>query len=239
MTILAPDRKKPVKKTGTRRPKIPTLPVPAQRVVLHGLTWHDYIQIGNILCDRPALRLTFDRGTLEIMVTSKEHEFYKVRLGRLIEILAEVFNRRIDPGGNMTFQREELDRGLEGDNCWWIEHEEQVRGKLTWDSAVDPPPDLLLEIEVSRLARMALYAALRVPQVWCFDGPSLRVYLLQPDGTYLQANESPTFPGIPVAEIVRFVQPDRDYLAVQREFRAWVKRHRGRKTGRARKGKSK
>jgi Uma2 family endonuclease len=104
---------------------------------------------------------------------------------------------------------------------------------------VDPPPDLLLEIEVSRMARMALYAALRVPQVWCFDGQSLRVYLLQPDGTYLQAKESPTFPGIPIAEIVRFVQPELDYLAVQREFRVWVKRHRGRKTGRARKSKSK
>jgi Uma2 family endonuclease len=235
MTILARNRKKPIKKIAVRRPKGHPLPVPTQRVLLHGLSWQDYIQLGNILCDRPALRLTFDRGTLEIMVTSKEHEFYKTRLGRLIEILAEEFNLAIDPGGNMTFQSEELEKGLEGDNCWWIEHEEQVRGKLTWDPAVDPPPDLLLEIEVWRLARMALYAALKVPQVWCCDGKSLRVYLLQPDGTYLQANESPTFPGIPVSEIVRFVQPELDYLAAQRELRAWTKRHRRRKTGRARK----
>jgi Uma2 family endonuclease len=212
--------------------------VPEQRVLLYGLTWQDYIQIGNILCDRPALRLTYDRGTLEIMVTSREHEFYKVRLGRLIEILAEEFNRRIDPGGNMTFQSEALEKGLEGDNCWWIEHAEQVRAKLTWDSTVDPPPDLLLEIEVSPLARMAIYAALKVPQVWCFDGESERVYLLQPDGTYQQANESPTFPGIPVAEMVRFLQPEEDYLTVQRKFRAWVRRQRGRKTGRASKRKS-
>jgi Uma2 family endonuclease len=237
MTILAPNQKKP-KKTGARRPKSP---VPAQRVVLHGLAWHDYIQIGKILCDRPALRLTFDRGTLEIMVTSTEHEFYKARLGRLIEILAEEFNRRIEPRGNMTFQCEELEKGLEGDNCWWIEHEEQVRRKLTWDPAVDPPPDLVLEIEISRTARarMAIYAVLKVPQVWCFDGKSLRVYLLQPDGTYLQANESPTFPGIPVEEIVRFLQPEEDYLTAQSKFRPWVKRHRGRKTGRAGRRKSK
>jgi hypothetical protein len=239
MTILAPNRKKPIKKSGTRRPKSHALPVPEQRVLLQGLTWQDYIQIGKILCDRPALRLTFDRGTLEIMVTSTEHEFYKIRLSRLIEILAEEFNRPIEPRGNMTFQSEALEKGLEGDNCWWIEHEEQVRAKLTWNPAVDPPPDLLLEIEVSRLARMALYAALKVPQVWCFDGKSLRVYLLQPDGTYLQANESPTFPGIPVPEIVRFVQPEEAYLTVQRNFRAWVKRHRRRKTGGTRKRNSK
>lgn len=241
MTILAPKRKKPVPKMMARLPKSHLLPVLAQRVLLRGLAWHDYIQLGKILCDRPALRLTFDRGTLEIMVTSRERELFKTRLGRLIEILAEVFKFRIEPSGNMTFQHEDLEKGLEGDNCWWIEHEEQVRGKLTWDPACDPPPDLLLEIEVSRsaLARMAIYAALRVPQVWCFDGKALRAYLLQPDGTYLQANESPTFPGISVAEIVRFLQPEKDYLTVQSEFRAWAKRHRGRKTGGARKRKSK
>src|SRR5262249_16973956 len=113
--------------------------------------------------------------------------------------------------------------------------------KLTWDPAVDPPPDLVLEIEVSRpvLSRLPICAALKVPQLWCFDGQSLRVYLLGPEGTYLQAKDSPTFPGIPVADIVRFVRPEKDYLAVQREFRAWAKRCRARKAGRARKGKSK
>jgi Uma2 family endonuclease len=241
MTIPALTRKKSVKKTMARSPKNHKLPSPAQHVVLHGLGWNDYVQIGTILCDRPALRLTFDRGTLEIMVTSREHEFFKTRLGRLIEILAELLGLRIEPGGNMTFQREDLEKGLEGDNCWWIEHEDQIRGKLTWDPADDPPPDLLLEIEVARtaVARMAIYAALQVPQVWCFDGRSLRVYLLEPDGRYLQANESPTFPRIPLAEIVRFLQPEHDYLTVQNEFRAWVKRQRGRKKRGNQKGQSK
>ncbi|HMF20334.1 MAG TPA: Uma2 family endonuclease, partial [Gemmataceae bacterium] len=190
-----------------------------------------------------SLRLTFDQGTLEIMVTSREHEAYKTRLGDLIQILADVFDLNVEPGGNMTFQREDIEKGLEGDNCWWIEHEGQVRGKLTWDPAVDPPPDLILEIEISRtaVARMPIYAKLKVPQVWCFDGQSIRVYLLQPDGTYLQANESPTFPGIPLAEIVPFVFPrkDKGYLTILREFRAWVKRQRKNKNGRKKKGKSK
>jgi Uma2 family endonuclease len=240
MAVLTPRRKRPIKRTQARSPKGYKLPAPAQPVVLHGLCWEDYIQIGNILCDRPALRLTFDRGTLEIMVTSGEHEFFKTRLGRLIELLAEGFDLGIEPAGNMTFQREDLQRGLEGDNCWWIEHAEQVRGKLTWTPASDPPPDLVLEIEVSRTARarMAIYAALQVPQVWCFNGKSLRVYLLQPEGTYLPSDESPTFPRIPVAEIVRFLQPEKDYVTVQRDFRAWVKRQRARKTGGGKKGKA-
>ena len=203
-------------------------------MLLHGLTWRDYLEIGRILRDRPALRLTFDQGTLEIMTTSQEHEKYKSWLGRLIEVLAEESRLRIEPGGNMTFQREDLEKGLEGDNCWWIEHEEQVRGKLVWDSTVDPPPDLALEIEVSRaaVARMPIYAALKVPEVWCFDGRSLRVYLDDSDGSYRLSDDSPTFPGIPIAELVRFAIPrkDKDYLSVIREFRAWV-RAQLRKTG--------
>jgi Uma2 family endonuclease len=233
--------KSPIDEKG-RGPRRHHLAEPVQRVVLHNLTWYDYIQMGNILCDRPALRLTFDRGTLEIMVTSAEHEFYKTRLGRLIEILAEEFKKRIEPRGNMTFQAAALEKGIEGDNCWWIEREEEVRGKLTpWDPATDPPPDLLLEIEISRnaRARMAIYAALKIPQVWCYDGESLRVYLLQLDGSYLQSDESPTFPGIPVAQIARFLRPGKDYLAVQKEFRAWLKRQRGGTAVRNRKRKSK
>jgi Uma2 family endonuclease len=203
-------------------------------MLLHGLTWQDYLEIGRILRDRPALRLTFDQGTLEIMTTSQEHEKYKSWLGRLIEILAEEARLRIEPGGNMTFQSEDLEKGLEGDNCWWIEHEEQVRGKLVWDSNVDPPPDLVLEIEVSRaaVARMPIYAALKVPEVWCFDGRSLRVYVNDSVGSYRLLDGSPIFPGIPIADLVPFAIPrkDKDYLSVIREFRTWV-RAQLRKTG--------
>src|SRR5437016_4467169 len=144
MAIMAASREKSAKEIRAR-PKSHRLSDPAQRVVLPGLSWRDYIQIGDILCDRPALRLTFDRGTLEIMVTSRGHESFKSRLSRLIEILAEVFNLRIEPGGNMTFQDGDLEKALEGDNCWWVEHAEQVLGKLTGDAADDAHQAVFLE----------------------------------------------------------------------------------------------
>ena len=91
-------------------------------------------------------------------------------------MLAEECDRNLVSAGNMTFQREDLDRGLEPDDCYWIAHEPQMHNKLTWDPAIDPPPDLVLEIEISRSAqdRMGIYAALRVPEVWRFDGETLR-----------------------------------------------------------------
>ncbi|HEV3204639.1 MAG TPA: Uma2 family endonuclease [Gemmataceae bacterium] len=204
-----------------------------QRLFLNSIAWEEYEGIGKILKDRPGLRLTFDQGMLELMTTSPEHEKYKMWLGRFIETLAEEFNFAIEPGGNMTLRREDLDRGLESDQCYWIAHEKQVRGKLTWDPACDPPPDLVLEIEISREGqdRMTIYAALQVPEVWRFDGELLRVFVLQPDRNYHHVENSPTFPGVPLVEMIRFLEAfkTQDYLSVVRSFQGWVRGLIGRK----------
>ena len=198
----------------------------SQRFVLRNVGWDSYIAMGAALSDRPCLRMTYDRGTLEFMTTSAEHEIYKKRLGRLIETLAEEYNLRIVSAGNMTFQNEELERGLEPDDCYWIAHEENMRARLAWDATRDPAPDLVVEIEISRsvLDRMSIYAALGVPEVWRCDGTTLRANLLQPNGGWQESEYSPTFPKIPLAGIVPFLQPSAalDYLSMVRAFRAWV-----------------
>jgi hypothetical protein len=199
-----------------------------QHFVLPNVPWESYLAIGNAVPDRAGFRLTYDRGNLEFMTTSPRHEVYKHWLNRFIETIAEELNRPIAPGGNMTFQSEDLEKGLEGDEVFWIEHEPQMRGKLTWDSATDPPPDLFLEIEVSRnvLDRLAICASLRIPEVWSFDGERIRVYQLQKDGSYHTSDTSRFFPEIPIGEIARFlnVETAPDYLSAVREFRAWLRR---------------
>jgi Uma2 family endonuclease len=174
-----------------------------------------------------SLRITYDRGDLELMVISRPHEHYRLLLARFVEVAAEEMGMEVDPGGNMTFQREDLERGLESDDCFWIAHEPAMRGKMTWDPLHDPPPDLVLEIEISRsaLKKMEVYSALRVPEIWCFDGLVLAVYVLRADGTYEQVERSPTFSSLPLEEIARFVRQAETagFLSVVREFRAWVR----------------
>lgn len=202
-------------------------PDPAQHLILRGVSWPSYVAIGQALADRPSLRLTYDSGNLEFMVTSSHHEKYKKWLGRLLETLAEEFHLAIAPGGNTTFQREDLAKGLEADDCFWIAHEHHMRAKDTWDSAVDPPPDLVLEIEVSRTIadRLDILAKLGVPEVWCFNGDALRIYALQADQTYQLAQRSPTFPAIPIDQVVNYLPPRQalDYLSAVKAFREWVK----------------
>jgi Uma2 family endonuclease len=127
----------------------------------------------------------------------------------------------------MTFQREDLDRGFEPDNCYWIANELAIRQKLTWDAMGDPPPDLMTEIEVSRSAldRMKIFAAFGIPEIWCFDGEAIRIYLLQADGNYQLSEHSLAFPTIPVKELAQFFPPigNADLLSAVRAVRAWVR----------------
>jgi len=212
-----------------------TAPWPSgeQRLLLHNISWAEYEMIGAALRDRGGIRLTYDRGNLEIMTTSREHERSKMWLGGVLEGLAEEFHKEIEPAGNMTFKRKPEERGLEPDQCYWIANEPLMRAKLTWDPDIDPPPDLFIEIEISRsfLDRMNMCATLGVPEIWCFDGETLRVYLLQPDCTYRESDSSPTFPGIALAGIVSFLHPSEtmDYLSIVRAFRAWVREQLGKK----------
>jgi Uma2 family endonuclease len=193
---------------------------------LHDLDWEKYIAIGDLLADRPALRLTYDRGRLEFMSTSPRHERYKYWLGRFLDTIAEELQKPIVPGGSMTFQRKDLDRGFEIDECYWIANEPAVRDKLTWDPAIDPAPDVAIEIEVSRsvINRLSILAAFKVPEVWCYDGTELRIRLLQADGNYQLSERSLAFPTVPVKDLVRFLPPaESDYLKAVASVRAWVR----------------
>src|SRR5262249_34511497 len=151
-----------------------------QRLLLRNIDWHTYKTIADALQDK-YLHLTYDRGALEFMVLSIAHERFKSLLALVICALAEELNRVIGSFGSFTHQREALLRGLEPDLCFYLGHFAQVRGRKTIDLTRDPPPDLAIEVEISRSAldRLAIYAALSVPEVWRFDGKKLTVLLLK------------------------------------------------------------
>ncbi len=128
-------------------------------------------------------------------------------------------------GGSTTFRRCRKQRGLEPDNCYWIVSEPQVRGKLEIDLAIDPPPDLAIEVDVTHgsLARLDIYAALGVSEVCRFDGQTLTFHVLE-NGSYSVSPDSRTFPGLTADDLIGFVilRMQMDENAVVRQFRAWI-----------------
>jgi Uma2 family endonuclease len=129
--------------------------------------------------------------------------------------------------GSMTCRREKLERALEPDDCYWIANEPLVRGRDVIDLDTDPPPDLFLEIDISRsfLDRLGICARLKVPEVWRWGGQTLRVCILGPDGNYVESERSRAFPFLPLAEITRFMllANTMSETKLLRAFRAWVR----------------
>lgn len=197
-----------------------------QRLLLYDVDWGTYEQLLHAFEGRH-LRLTYDRGRLEIMTTSSLHERWKKLLARFFEMLTLELNIPILGVGNFNCRREEMLRGLEPDECWYITHEADVRDREPIDLDVDPPPDLVVEIEVSRsvLDRLSILAMLGVGEVWRYDGRSLTMLVLGDDGRYAERDHSPTLPMIPLAGIVEHLnrRGQTDETTLVRAFREWVK----------------
>jgi Uma2 family endonuclease len=198
-----------------------------QRFVFRDLTWQDYEKVLDVVGEAH-IRVTFDRGNLELMTLSSLHEMYKSWFGRILDILAEELGFQLKGCGSTTMRREDVGRGLEPDECFYLAGTSRVRDWATLNLERDPPPDLAIEIEVSRsvLDRMGIYAALGVPELWRFDGETLRAYRLSEARTYELVPNSLAIPYLPLADIVPFLHRGVEVandIEVMRAFRTWVR----------------
>ena len=221
--------------TATNPPAAPVTPPPAanprrrkpgRAVVLSNVDWKTYTRLLKALDERPRLRLTYDRGELEIMVTSPEHEGDSTFLAQLIAVLAEAFALPMKSGGSTTMRRKSMKKGLEPDKCYWLANAAKIVGIKRLDLTIHPPPDLAIEVDVtsSSMNRTRIYAALRVPEVWRLDGDVLSFHQLS-GKKYAEVPTSPTFAGVAPADLMAFVKQARgsaNELVVVAAFRAWL-----------------
>jgi Uma2 family endonuclease len=202
---------------------------PGQRATIENVSWEDY---EGLMAAREAagrhFRLTYDQGSLEIMPTSLAHELFKKILALLIEAWLSETGGSYLPGGNVTVKLRLKKRGFEPDECYYIQNRSRMAGRRELDPATDPPPDLVIEAEVSRTVtrRLAVFAGLGVPEVWRYDGARVTVLLLASNGEYEESATSRAVPTFPFAEVPRYValaESSDDYAVVDRAFRAWVR----------------
>ena len=200
-----------------------------QRVILHGISWATYERLLADYQDSHAAHFTYDRGELEIMVLSLEHERLKHTLATLVEVLAEEMGIDVDGVGSTTFKREDLKKGFEPDACFYIQQADQVAGKKRIDLTQDPPPDLVIEIDITSpsLNKLPIDAQIGVPEVWRYDGQTFSVLKLEGDD-YRTAETSEVLPGIPTVQLFGFIQNSESMkrTAWLRQVREWVRQHR-------------
>lgn len=159
-----------------------------QRVVLRDIRWETYERLLKDLEDCSAPRLTFDQGVLEIMSPFSDHEEDNRNLSLLVEVFAEEFAVEIRNLGSTTFKREEFQRGFEPDSCFYVQNAARIRGTRRVDLDVDPPPDLVIEVDLTNnsIDKFPLFAKLGVPEVWRLSDGKVEILLRDADRYKLQ-----------------------------------------------------
>jgi Uma2 family endonuclease len=197
-------------------------------VVLRGINWDLYESLLRSLEQSgQRIYLTYDRGELELMPPLPFHEKYKRLIGRFIETMSLELDVPIASLGSTTFRREDLECGLEPDECYYVQHEPQMGARFDIDLSKDPPPDLAIEMEhMSHLLdRVGIYAALGVPEIWRYDGQTLAGLRRGEDGEYHPISISWAFPFLALKDVERFLTAARNQTedVAVRAFRDWVR----------------
>lgn len=198
---------------------------PGQTVLLKDISWDEFELILNELGESRSSRIAYCQGMLEIRLPLPEHEADKELLSDLLKAALEELDIDFWILGSTTFKNQAMLAGVEPDQCFYIQHEADVRGKIRLDLQTDPPPDLALEIDVTSRTQTSAYELLKIPEIWRYEQGEIQVFVFQA-GRYQQIDDSPTFLGMGILERL----PD---LMIQlktegrnkglKSFRAWVR----------------
>jgi Uma2 family endonuclease len=201
-------------------------PLAENRVILNNISWDTFERLLADIGDRRKTLFHYINGTLEIMSPLSLHEgsnhFIEALLGIFTDEL-EIDMRRL---GSLLMKIPDLKLGAEPDSCYYIQNEPIIRGKEVIIVGQDPAPDLVLEVDITNPSdrRLPIYALLAVPEVWRYDGYSLE-FLALDNGAYQPIEKSLSFPDLPAAIIVEYVQKRLTLgeSGTLREFRKWVR----------------
>lgn len=176
---------------------------PGQPLLFRGLDWEMFD------ATLPAaagcrLRLVPDRGTLEVLSPLSIHEIFKFWFGYLLTVLTVELGLCVQARGSKTICRRDVDQGVKPDICFSPSNAPRVPEGRTFDRAIDLPPDLVVEADVTRNSpdRLTVYEVLRIPEVWRFFGGQLFVCCLDAQDRYDTAARSRVLPFLPVAAMV-------------------------------------
>jgi Uma2 family endonuclease len=209
--------------------------VPDRRVVFRGVDWAFYEELVDSIPEYVHIHVDYDGRDLEILSKGILHEADRILLDRVVTTTAEEFDIPYHGIGQTTWKRRDVLCGLESDESYYFLPEKLAADAAALerdsnDIADYPNPDLAIEVDHSppQVDRAGIYAALRVAEVWRFDGDQLIIERLTPQGTYMAVDSSGFLP-IRAEEIRRWVVEEDvpDHTTWGRRLRAEIRRKRG------------
>jgi Uma2 family endonuclease len=212
--------------------------VDEHRVLFEQVSWEAYEALLKSWEERN-VRLTYDRGMLEILSPFLGHERPAAIIRQMVHIFTLELSIPLRSGGSTTLRSAAKRRGLDPDKCFWIQNEGRMRLRRDFDLERDPPPDLAIEVDItsSSLDRMSIYADLGVPEVWRFDGETFSIQLLAEGKAFEASDRSPALPLLPPDVVQRFLERSdaMDDTELMVEFLEWIRKEVKKKKKPARK----
>ena len=155
-------------------------------------TWKDYCQLRDSRGDGSIPRLKYHAGEILLMSPLPRHGREAHLIARIVEIILESQDRNYEAFTPITLELPEVG-GIEPDYCFYIDNWQAVVGKDRIDWQLDPPPDLVIEIDVTSYTSELDFLPYNVPEVWLFKNDRLTIYQLA-DGKYQVSENSRYFP---------------------------------------------
>ncbi|MGE0133357.1 MAG: Uma2 family endonuclease [Blastocatellales bacterium] len=215
----------PVRKISSCLATVENLPEGGM-ITIPDVTWDEYEQLLADLGDRPGKRVNYDRGRLWIMSPSQYQEMYTSLLLRIALYTVDALGYYLESRGSATFKKKSFPGGMEPDTCFFIQNASRIIGKRKLDPHLDPPPDVIVEIDISSgsLYKLDFYADLGAPEIWPFDEKRLQILHLTEQG-YVEATTSRALPVLTADALTQFLEQSKTegQSAALRSFRRWLR----------------
>ena len=198
---------------------------PGHQALIKNVSWSELEEILEELGEARSSRISYSNGSLEIMTPLAEHESNKGFISDFVRIILEELGQEYRNLGSTTFKSEAMAQAVEADECFYIQNEAIVRGKKRIDLNIMPPPDLVIEIDITNRTRFNNYEILGVPELWRYDGKNLEINVLT-SGKYTLSTQSLQFPQFPLKQVIpQYLEAGKTQgkMAIMNQFRHWVR----------------
>ena len=178
-----------------------------QKLILQGIDWDLYEKILDEFQGSNGLHFAYDDGFLEVEVPLAKHEIPIRLLSDLISIICLEKDIDVKNVGSTTFRKRAKAKGCEPDTAFYIQNESFVRGKNDIDLSNDPPPDLVIEVDVTSpsLNKLPIYAAIGIAEIWIYKGKYVEFLKLVGED-YRKINQSIALPMLSDEKATEFLE---------------------------------
>ncbi len=189
--------------------------VPGVPAIFHDVSWDEYELLVEELWGIRSVQISYDKGAMELMAISAEHDYFGLCLHNLIRFATFRLKIQLRSFGHATMKKSKVLAGKEPDGCYYVKSLRLIGSRIQLDFEHDPPPDIALEIDLSTntIPKLPIYQRLGVAEVWLYDGDEITIYRLGALGyeSIPQSQELPCFTSKLLTEFLRDSEsPDDD-----------------------------